>query len=103
MSCTTGLLGTRHHCQSRSFGPVQGMFPPVNHEDVQGRRKHTGPGDPSEQNGCLYSFQTETFQTFSVKIVTKCLLILPNVFGKCCDPIVGTSPASFEGEVIFRG
>lgn len=39
---------------------------------------------------------------FSVKIVTKCLPILPTVFGKCCDPVVGvSSPASFGGEVIL--
>lgn len=37
-------------------------------------------------------FKQKHFKLFSVKIVTKCLLNLPTVFGKCCDPIVGISP-----------
>lgn len=45
-------------------------------------------------------FKQKFSKLFSVKIVTKCLLILPSVFGKCCDPVVGISPpASSEGEV----
>jgi hypothetical protein len=35
---------------------VQRHVLPVNQEDVQGKRKHVLPRDPSEQNGCLYSF-----------------------------------------------
>lgn len=47
-------------------------------------------------------FKQKLSKLFSVNIVTKCLLILPNVCGKCCDPVVGISPpASFEGEVIL--
>lgn len=47
-------------------------------------------------------FKQKLCKLFSVKIVTKCLLILPTVFGKCCDPVVGISPlSSFEGEVIL--
>jgi hypothetical protein len=47
-------------------------------------------------------FNQKLSKLFSVKIVTKCLLILPDVLGKCCDPVVGISPpASSEGEVIL--
>lgn len=64
------------------------LFFPVNQEDVQGKRIYASPGDPSEQNGCLNSFfKQKLSKLFSVKIVTKCLLILPSVFDKCCDPV----------------
>lgn len=47
-------------------------------------------------------FKQKLSKLFSVKTVTKCLLILPYVFGKCCDPVVGTSPpASTVGEGIL--